>query len=257
MDSNNKQPTRNTGNVSSSPNLGTRLSAEDKLKKSMKNLSYTSGGFGSGELNRSTLNTRSTKQAVDPSRKKVGGVILDLETIEDATKQKFETRGKRNNIIIFILSLALVVSIVFLIIAILSYKNSKKPPNCIYTVAGDADARWIVQGNTKTKFHLKNGLAPDTIYLVSSAIDIQTTESVVLTVEIEVLLEGKPISIFGLQDAHENLIRVEGTNQYVYQGTITGGGKIALFEGIDFSEAPGELRSDNIKINITANVNKI
>lgn len=254
MDTNNQKPINSAGNVSSSPN---RLSAEDRLKKSMKSLSHTSGGFGGGELSKSGLGTKSYSAKADPTRKKVGGVVLDIETIEDATKQKFETRGRRNNVIILILSLLLVVSIVFLIIAVIGYKNSKKPPNCIYKVDGDASAEWIIQGNKKTKFTLRSGLAPDTVYLVKSVIDINTENSVVLTIELEVLLEGEPILIAGLQDAHQNLVRVENTNKFIYQGTITGGGKILLFEGIDFSEAPGNLTSENVKINITANVNKI
>ena len=46
MDTENQKPTKNAGNVSSSPS---RLSAEDRLKKSMKSLSHTSGGFGGGD----------------------------------------------------------------------------------------------------------------------------------------------------------------------------------------------------------------
>ncbi len=254
MDTNNQKPTKNAGNVSNSPS--SRLSAEDKLKRSLKNLSHT-GGMGGGDLNRSSLNSSYTKSSIDSSRKKVGGVVLDIETIEDATKQKLDTRGKRNNIIIFILTLALVMSLVFLVISIMAYKNGKKPPNCRYTIEGDADARWLIQGSTKTKFRLKQGLEPDTIYLVNSTLDIKSTESVMVTIEIEVLLDGQPIPIFGLQDSHQNLVRIEGTNQYVYQGTITGGGKFVMFEGIDFSEAPGKLTSDSVKIKVTANINKI
>lgn len=255
MDTNNKKPTNSAGRVSSSPSKN--LTAEEKLKKSIKSLSHTSGGLGGGELSKSSLTNKSSSTKADIGRKKVGGVVLDIETIEDATKQKFETRGKRNNIIIFILSLALVVSLIFLAIAIVGYQKGKKPANCIYKVEGDADAEWIVQGSKKTKFTLRQGLAPDTIYLVNSTLDIKTEESVVLTIEVEVLLDGKPISIFGLQDMHDNLIRVDGTNKYIYQGTITGGGKVLLFKGIDFSEAPAKLNSNNVKINVIANVNKI
>ena len=258
MDTDKKQPTKSAGHVSKSPSR--RLTAEEKLKKSLKSLSHTSGGMGGAELDGSSLNIGSSIKSsskADASRKKVGGVVLDLETIEGATKQKLETRGKRNNVIILVLALALVVSLVFLAISVVAYKNSKKEPNCIYQVEGDADAHWIVQGNRKTKFRLRQGLGPDLVYIVSSAIDIKTQQSVVLTLEIEVLLKGQPISIYGLQDADNHLVRVENTNKYVYQGTITGGGKILLFEGIDFSEAPGNLNSDNVKIIVTASINKV
>jgi len=253
MDTESKNSTKNVGNVSNSPRPTTSMSAEERLKRSMRNLSYTSGGLG----NANTQSSNRGKPAIDASRKKVGGVVLDIETIEDANKQKFETRGRRNNVIILILCLLLVVSLVYLAIAIISYNNSKKPPNCIYEVEGDASAEWIIQGGSKSKFRISQGLGPDTVYLLDSTLNIKTDESVVLTIEIEVLLEGKPILIAGLHESHNNLTRVGQTNTFVYQGTITNGGKILLFKGIDFSEAPSNLTSDNVKIKVIANLNKV
>jgi len=232
-----------------------RMSAEDKLKRSEKTLSHASGGMG-GVGTKSPLSSMS-KSSSKVERKKVGGVVLDLETIEDATKQKFETRGRRNNVIILILSLMLVTSIIYLAIAVIGYKNSKKPANCIYKVEGDAKAEWIVQGGSKTEFRISQGLSADTIYLLNSTLNIKTEETVIITIEVQVLLEDEPILIAGLQEANNNLIRVEHTNKFVYQGTITGGGKVLMFRGIDFSEAPGKLNSDNVEIKVIAVINKI
>ena len=102
--------TNNVGDFSNSPKASGRISAEEKLRKSLKNLSYTSGGA----TNISSSPTTKASTAKKDTRKKVGGVVLDVETIQDATKQKLETRGKRNNVFILILVLLLVISLIYL-----------------------------------------------------------------------------------------------------------------------------------------------
>jgi len=233
-----------------------RPSAEDRFNKSFKNLAYTSGG-GGGALNMASSSSSQGKHNAHshtPSRKKVGGVVLDMETIQDANKQRLEKSNKRNNVIIVVLSMCLVVSLVYLAIAILGFNNSKREPNCMYSVVGGGKAEWIIEGENDTEFVLRQGLARDHIYLLESSLKIKTTETVTLSIEINVLLDGEPILIAGLQDKNSNLIRVANTNQFVYQATITGGGTIHLFKGIDFSEAPNNLTSDNVVIEVIANV---
>lgn len=259
MDNELKKPTKKAGTSSNSPKTtSSRMSAEDKLKKSLKNLSYTSGGSSGGATSKKTT-TKSTAIKTEASRKKVGGVVLDVETIQDATKQKLATRGRRNAVIILVLSLLLVVSLVYLAIVIVQYKSNKRKPNCNYYIAGDAGAEWIVEGKANnTSFKLRKGLGTNTIYLLNSKLKINTAESVMLTIEIEVLLDGEPILIAGLHEANAELIRVsKESNKFVYQSAIAGGGTIFLFEGIDFSEAPSQLASNNVTISITANANVI
>ena len=232
------------------------MSAKEKLSKSAKNLAYTSSGIDA-EVDEEEKPSKPASKSSTIERKKVGGVVLDLETIEDATKQKFDTRGRRNSIVILILSLLLAASLVYLAVAIVAYNNSKKAPNCFYRVEGDASAEWIIQGGSRTDFVIGEGLAPNTIYLINSVLNVKTKESVMITVEIEVLLENEPILISGLQEAHSSLIRVQNTNKYVYQGTVTGGGQVLLFRGIDFSNAPDHLHSHNVRVKVTAKVNKM
>ena len=212
----------------------TPMSAEEKLRKSMRGLSHM-GGVGSGglDVNRTTsLNNTSTKT----SRKKVGGVVLDIGAIEETNSQSIETKGKRNNVIIFILSLLLVVSVVYLIIAILNYNQSKKDPNCKYFIESDVGAQWLIEGKSKTEFLLRQGLAPDMRYMVDSKIKINTTETVVVEISIVVKLKGEHILIAGLDNPNKNLIPVENSN--TYRGEISGGGIVHMFDGLDFTLAP-------------------
>lgn len=257
MDINSQKPTNRAGKVSNSPKLK-GLSAEEKLERSLKNLSHTSSTSTNTRLNNYASNsykkTKSTSTR-GTSRKKVGGVVLDVETIQDANKQKFETKTKRNNVVILILSLLLVASLIYLALAILNYRNSKREPNCQYLVHGDAEAEWIVEGKNDTKFTLRQGLATNMVYLLNSSINIKTTQTVMLSIEINVLIEDEPYMIWGLYEGNSNLIRVENSNEFVYETTIAGGGTIALFKGIDFSEAPDSLSSENVKIEIIANIN--
>lgn len=247
MDNKTNKSNRTT-RPSSSP-----MSAEEKLKRSMKGLSHIGGGSG---LNINSSST-STQSANSSSRKKVGGVVLDVGTIQDAHKQKFETKGRRNNVIILVLSLLLVVSLVYLVIAIMGYNNSKRDPNFKYLVEGNATASWIIEGKDETAFLLKDGLKADHIYLVNSQLKVDTVETVSITIEVKVLLEGTEILISGLQGADENFVRVDKTNKFVYKDNFTGGGIIKVFEGIDFSNAPTRLSSSRVVINVTAYVNKV
>ena len=347
MEQDSKRPTNNAGNVSNSPNGLGRASAEDRLNKSIKNLSHISGGSSGTRLSTGMTASRGVlggqgglpssrgvlggqngmqnsrgvlggqggaggqglsrggqsgqfgmagQQGGQPSsrgtlggmqsqgygssstqsggfrsgygsdngggtkkgkeeRKKVGGVVLDLETIQEANNQKFDTRTKRNNIVILILSLLLIVSVVYLIISIVNFKNSKLEPNCKFVIAGDAKAYWVVEGNREnTNFRLGEGLESGLAYVMRSEIQIDTTASVMLTIELVIKLNDEPILIYGLHDGNENLVRVENTNKYIYQATITGGGRIHLFDGLDFSEAPDNLNSNNIQIEVKADV---
>lgn len=248
MEDNSQKRTSRTSSSTSSP-----MSKEDKLKRSMKGLSHMNGGMGGG-ASLDSLNS-ATKMSKDKSeRKKVGGVVLDLDTIQGANQQKFETKGRRNNVIILILSLLLVISLVFLAISIVRYKNSKKKANLKYTVEGSAE--WVIEGGSKTEVLLRQGLARDMIYLIDTDLNITTSDSVSLIIEIEVLLDGSPILISGLHEANEKLVRIDNTNNYEYQGEIVGGGVIQIFDGIDFTDAPANLSSNNIKININAVVVK-
>ncbi|MBQ7880476.1 MAG: hypothetical protein IJ358_01365, partial [Clostridia bacterium] len=61
MDTNSNKPTKRTGSVSTSPKSSSgRLSAEEKLKKSIKNLSYTSGGASGANLDTTKSSARSS-----------------------------------------------------------------------------------------------------------------------------------------------------------------------------------------------------
>ena len=232
-------------------------SAEDKISKRLKSM-------GSGlNANNTRLNLNKDTTSNSATRKKVGGVVLDIEAIEDATRQKFDTKGKRNNVIILVLSLLLVVSLVYLAIAIIGYNKSKKVPNCIYKLNSQVSAKWIVEGGGDTEIVVKEGLGPDMIYLINSSLEINDASSVSLTLEIRVWLEGNEITISGLYMPNDNLVRVQNSNsadkyiKYKYQGAITGGGKIEMFKGLDFSDAPVNLNSNNVKIEVIANIQKI
>jgi len=244
MDNKQNKPINRTKRSTSSP-----MSAEEKLRKSMRGLSYTgSSASGSKLSGGSSINSANTG-----ARKKVGGVVLDIDTIQDAHNQKFETKGRRNNVVILILSLLLVVSLVYLVIAFMGYKNGKKEANLKYFVEGEAE--WVIAGSNKTEITLRKGLTTDKIYLIDSALKVNTKDSVKITIEIKLLLEGEPILVPGLNEASD-LVRVEN-NTFEYKEIITGGGTIPIFKGINFSDAPTNLTSDNISIEVKAYVTKV
>ena len=230
-----------------------------KLKKSLKNLSYTSGTSGASTA--SYGQTRLASRPKKEERKKVGGVLLDVETIQDATKQKFETKGRRKNVIILMLVLALVVALVFVTITALNYRKSKKAPNLKYEIQGDAGelCSWKIAGGSQTKFVLQDGLSSGLVYALSSSLDIKTSLSVNITIEIVALLEGEPISVGLFYDVNneETFTKVsdETKNVFTYNNTIySGGGKLHVFDGIDFSDAPYNLTSKNIELEVIATV---
>lgn len=223
------------------------MSAEEKLKKSLNNLSHTGS---SGGIN-AELKTSKTSSYSGEKRRKVGGVVLDIEAIQEASNQKIDTRGKRNNAIITILVILLIISLVYLTITVVNYINSKRSPNCRYSIQGDVQAEWIVEGSKETEFLVQDGIAPGTIYWINSNIDIQTEENVTLTITIKVSCDGEEINV-GLTGLGENIILAEN-GTYIYDGVISGGGTVHLFEGIDFNaELPENINSRNIKIEIVA-----
>ncbi len=258
-----KKDSNDVGNVSNSLREKIKAqSAEDKLKKSLKNLSYTSGTSG-GSTTRSTRKTTSSRVTKE-ERKKVGGVVLDVETIQGASKQKFETRGRRNNVIILVLVLALVVSLVFLAITIVDYQRSKKSPNLIYSIQGSAGStcEWSIAGGGQTRFVIADGLSTGLQYDLDSHLNIKTPAGVNIVVEIIALLNGEPIKVEVAYDINHNKTfkREEGSsgNRFKYvDGIYTGGGLVRVFDGIDFTDAPYNLTSNNIEIEVIAYVDYI
>lgn len=265
MDNDAKKTTKSRSSASSKSDSA-KMSAEDKLKKSIKNLSYTSGGSTKVASSSSSKSTSSSKRSPKSSskieeRKKVGGVVLDVETIQDATKQKFETRGRRNNVIILVLVFALVVSLVFLAISIVSYQRSKRAPNLTYEIKGDASnsCQWVIENGSQTKFVLEDGLSTGLVYELTSELNIKTVESISVTIEIVALLNGTPIQVdlYYRGDNTEtfNKVDVSGKNIFTYaETTYSGGGKLHIFDGIDFTDTPHNLTSKNVTLQVIASV---
>lgn len=237
---------------------GANPSAEDRLNRSMRNLSYTSGGVGSNTSFDISKYTKRNQGQTEPTRKKVGGIVLDDETIKDVTNQKMETRGRRNNVIILILCLLLVVSVTYLVITILQYNKGKRQPNCFYHIKGDASAEWIIEDSSSTKLIVPEDLKNNTKYLVASSIKINSTEAVLLTITVSVTCEGEEIEFFGLTGINDKLVQASTDSKtYMYDEEIVGGGTIYLFGGIDFQGAPAKITGKNIQINITADLTKV
>ena len=144
---------------------------------------------------------------------------------------------------------------VYLVVAVIGYINSKKPANCFYRVEGDAT--WIIEGKKKTEFRTPSQIGRDKIYVLSSALKIETTASVELVVIVDARCDDEEVLIAGLYEINDNLVRVDGTNKFVYQLTITGGDTIQLFSGIDFKGAPLKLTDENLRITVTAYVKNV
>lgn len=244
---------------------GIRLSPEEKLQKSAKKLSYTSGsGLGQSGADLSKYIKKSASNSAT-ERKKVGGVVLDMDTIQDVTSQKMNTRDKRNNVIILILVLALIVSLVFLAITIVNYKKAGTPNNCFMKIEGDAGSscKWLVEGKEDVEFKVPQPDARDgeslvdKVYRIKTQLVVNTTETVVLVINIKAEYNGAEFVIYGLTGMNEQLTRSsKDSNIFMFNGTITGGGTIDLFDGIDFTNAPNGLTSKNITLTITATVNR-
>ena len=234
----------------------TPMSAEEKLKRGLKGLSHMGGGAMG-----SSLNQTSQSKADGAQRKKVGGVVLDLETIEDVNKQSYASKTKRNNVIIFVLGLLLVASLVYLAVAIVGFNKGKKDYNFSYVVEGNASAQWIVEGADNLQFHINEGLSSDTFYWLDSELKINSSENVTLQIEIQVLVNGTPIAIEGLHLPNENLVRDEskrdeGKNIYDYNGVLTSG-TYHIFSALDFHQAPINMNSNTTTIKVIARVNKV
>lgn len=258
----NRNPISNMQNRNSQPDrtrLNSNISAEEKLKRSLKGLSHTNGGSGGLNLNSSSSLNYSKSRLKDnaqTTRKKVGGVVLDLDTIEDATRQKLDSKskGRRKNVIILVLSLLLVVSIVYLIIALIAYKHNQKERNLKYYVEGNVSAEWIIEGGSQTEFLIGKDLYADTMLNINSKLRIKSDEIVELELEIKVYLNGEHLVISGVQGLNNDLKQVAGRGN-VYVGDVAGG-VITVFEALDFSDAPPELNSENVTIDIIVRVNK-
>lgn len=229
------------------------LTPEEKLARSSRNLSYTAGaGIGNSHIDLS----RYARKPVDPGaeRKKVGGIVLDVDTIQDVTSQRMNTKDKRNRVIILVLVLALIVSLLFLTITVLNYQKGTAPATCFFKIEGDAGSAcgWLIENEDLTEFNPPDELNSTSVYELKSQLVVNTNVTVTLQLTIDVTCNGKPFLITQLHNPNPQLERLEDTNNFVYLGTITGPKIVDLFEGIDFTSSPEILSSQNLRMTVTA-----
>ena len=225
-------------------------SAKDKLEKSLKGLSFAGGGVGSSKID---LGPDITKTSNDKSRKKVGGVVLDLDTIQDANKQKLSAKSnRRNTVIIIVLAVLLVLSLAYLAVTLMAYFRGKKEPCLRYEMSTEVDANWLIEGNRRTEFAIRQGLESGMVYEIDSKLQVNTIQRVNISITLTIRVAGEEIVPAGLLGLNPKFINAPDTSHYVYQGGLEGGGIIDVFTGIDFKGAPSHLSSDNVQIIIKA-----
>ena len=230
----------------------TPMSSREKMEKSVRGLSFTGGGVGNNVPLSDGSKLSANKD--DKSRRKVGGIVLDMETIQDANKQKLSGKGNRKKIVIIIvLSVLLLLSLAYLAFTLMTYFNSKKIPNLKYSVVSEVDANWLVEGQQSTQFIVRKGLKAGKIYKIDSKLHIESTLKVNIEITVKVTSKGSPVNV-SLMGLGKNFVNKQGTSVYEYQGGLEGGGTIDVFNTIDFKNAPSYINSDNVEILISANI---
>ena len=223
-----------------------RQTASERFERGSKSLAHMNGGTTGTELYKAN---RLPQEEV--LRKQVGGVILDENLIKNANSHNLNNKSNQKTTIIVILSIMLVLSLMYLTFAIVGYFKNNKKANCKYHLTSDVDAHWMIDNDTETEFVISNGLATGKIYEIKSTLIIDSDDKVNIKITISVMLDGKEISIAGLDGESANLIR-ESENEWSYIGGYQGVGELHLFNGIDFSGAPQNINSNNITIDIHA-----
>ena len=229
-----------------------RPSANDRFDRGTKHLSHIGGGGAGAKL------YRINKAEDDMSRRKVGGIMLDADIIQDANQQKLDdSKNKRKNVIIIVLSMLLAISLAYLAIAIFGYVQNSKAENCRYNISTEVPAYWLIEGGRETKFAVREGLRSNTVYEINTSMVIESDDYVDIEVIITVTVNGKEIYISGLYEASDNMVRVENKNTWKYIGGHQGAGEVYLFGGLDFFGAPDGLNSTSVNINIYAEVTRV
>ena len=236
------------------PNLSSinRLSSAEKFERGSRSLSHINGGSTGAKLYRINRSNEG-----DLMRRKVGGVMLDTDLIQDANKQKLtNTKSKRKTAVIVVLSILLVLSLAYLAVAIAGYNHRGKEANCNYYLTSEVSAKWMIDNNTETEFVVREGLSSGKVYEIESILIIDSTDKIDIKIMVTATVNGKEIFISGLYEAADNLVRVDGKNTWIYVGGHQGGGEVYMFKGIDFFGSPENLTSDNVKITVHAEITK-
>ena len=228
-----------------------RLSAGEKFERGSRSISHMSGGTPGAKLYRINRTNQD-----DLMRRKVGGIVLDAEIIDDAKQLKLaDNKNKQKTAVIIVLSMLLALSLVYLAVAIVGYVRSGVEANCRYYISGNVPARWVIDSNEETEFAVREGLTSGSIYKLESILVIGTVDKVDIKITVTAKINEQEIFIAGLDGAN-NIIRVEGENTWIYAGGHRGGGEVCMFEGIDFYGAPESLSSQNISIIVNAEITK-
>ena len=246
---NQRQPNNRSTPNPNSANIN-RLSSSEKFERGSRSLSHMNGGSTGTKLYKIDRSNEG-----DMMRRKVGGVMLDADLIQDANKQKLEnTKNKQKTAVIIVLSILLALSLVYLALAIAGYSNKGKEANCKYHIDSEVSAYWMIDNNTETEFAVREGLGSGKIYEIESILIVDSDDKVNIKITISAMLNGQEIFISGLYEAANNLVRVDGKNTWVYVGGHQGKGEVFMFKGIDFFGSPENLSSDNVKITVYAEI---
>mgnify|MGYP003288739958 CR=1 FL=1 len=160
--------------------------------------------------------------------------LEDLEKINEEGLKNSATRGKRNQFVIIILSVLLVVALAFVVITMVM---TKADTNCKLNLYGGVRAEYVVDGNEKSELRLRVDITSNSILLVDLNVKIKSSGEYKLKYKISCYFKGKLMKDYKAYEPNWDIFILED-GYYVTAQPVSG--TVSLCEGVVINNEYGE-----------------
>lgn len=191
-------------------------------------------------------------------RKKLSSKAADFEDLEKLNEENIKShkfRGRRNQVIIILLSILLVVTIAAIAIFLVV---TRVEPNCFMYVDG-ASATYFIDGKQTNEFAAPANTTGNRILHVDISINIHSTETYNVSYSFKCYNKDVLLTNILIYEPNRNLFAFDSvTNSYISKEPITGGKTIQLCQGLILDrEYENKLNGDDFKFEFFTHFEKV
>jgi len=234
-----------------SSNVSTSKSKTASTKSSIK-------AIGSGTKKKTTTSLSKTSKQTKPEEKqktvrskltKEGADLKDLEKLNEENIKSHSFRSKRNQVIVVLLSIFLVIAIAIIVIyAVLT----KIENNCYLYVNGDARASYMVNGEEISQFRSPANIKGGCLFTVNIDLKIQDSGDFNVKFLIKCYNNDKLLTNVAIYEPNteEEGFTYKSDGYYHSKSVIKGNTTVRLCQGIALNELDIDLTADNFRMEV-------
>lgn len=169
----------------------------------------------------------------------------NLEKLNEDRIHSHSFRGKRNQVLIVLLSILLAIAVAFIVIY---WRVTLVEKNCFVYIHGDVDAVAIIDGNELSEFASPNNISGTCIFSFNASVDVHSSGN--YKIKYKITCYNNDVELYNVVIYEPNLSLFTYANNGYYESKtlISGSQQIKLCEGVAFNELNVDVDYDSFKL---------